>query len=50
MADKYLGGWKWEQLVLISHLDQLFYLFCLQQSEYESCMIDFHRLTVQDIK
>ena len=25
------------------------YLFCLQQSEYGSSMIDFHRLTVQDI-
>ena len=36
MTDKYLGGCKWEQYVLISQLAQLFYLFCLQQSEYGS--------------
>ena len=45
MTDKYLGGCKWEQYVLISQLAQLFYLFCLQQSEYGSSKIDFHRLT-----
>ena len=43
MTDKYLGGCKWEQYVLISQLAQLFYLFCLQQSEYGSSKIDFHR-------
>ena len=50
MTGKYLGGWKWEQYVLISQLAQLFYLLCLQQSEYGPPKIDFHRLTVQDIK
>ena len=50
MTDKYLRGCKWEQYVLISQLAQLFYLFCLQQSEYGPPKIDFHRLTVQDIK
>ena len=25
------------------------YLFCLQQSEYGSSKVDFHRLTVEDI-
>ena len=40
MTDKYLGGYKWEQCVLISQLAQLFYLFCLQQSEYGSSKIN----------
>ena len=49
MTDKYLGGCNWEQYVLISQLAQLFYLFGVQQSEYGSSKIDFHRLSVQDI-
>ena len=36
--------------ILKSQLVQLFYLFYLQQSEYGSSMIEFHKLTaVQDI-
>ena len=35
VSDKYLGGYKWEQYVLTSQLVQLFYLFYLQQSEYD---------------
>ena len=50
MTDKYLRGCKWEQYVLISQLAQLFYLFYLQQSEYGSSKIDFHRLTVLAFK
>ena len=30
-------------------ISQLFYLFCLQKSEYGSSKVDFDRLTVQDI-
>ena len=35
VSDKYLEGYMWEQYVLTSQLVQLFYLFYLQQSEYD---------------
>ena len=35
VSDKYLEEYMWEQYVLTSQLVQLFYLFYLQQSEYD---------------